>query len=77
MGENYIFRYIDKGIYYYQYLNDGYTRRFNEIMKNNPKGLKLYYRYMLKKKIPIKNKIKFLIRFFQVLYYDWKREEEN
>ena len=77
IGENYIFRYIDKGIYYYQYLDDGYTRKFSEIIKNNPKGLKLYYQYMLRKKIPIKNKAKFLIRFFQSMYYDWKKEKEN
>ena len=77
IGENYMFRYIDKGIYFYQYLEDGYTRRFSEIIKNNPKGLRLYYKYMLKKKIPIKNKIKFLIRFFQAIYYDWKKERKG
>ncbi|WP_432204778.1 glycosyltransferase family 2 protein [Cetobacterium somerae] len=74
IGENYMFRYIDKGIYYYQYLDDGYTKRFSEIIKLNPKGLKLYYGYMLKKNIPLKNKIKFMIRYFQSLYYCWKKE---
>ena len=77
IGENYMFRYIDRGIYFYQYLEDGYTKRFSEIIKKNPKGLKLYYGYMLKKKIPIKNKIKFLVRFFQSVYYEWIKERKD
>lgn len=77
IGENYLFRYIDKGIYYYEYLEDGYTKRFSEIIKNNPKGMKLYYSYMLKKDIPLKNKIKFLIRLIQSSYYDRKKDRRN
>ncbi|WP_297599212.1 glycosyltransferase family A protein [uncultured Cetobacterium sp.] len=71
IGERYSFRYIDKGIYYYQYLLEGYTKQFKEIMKKNPKGFKIYYSYMLKKNIPLKNKIKFFIRYLQSVYYDW------
>lgn len=70
IGEKYKFRYIDKGIYYFDYLDDGYTRQFKKIIKNNPKGMKLYYSYMLKKDIPILNKIKFFIRYIQSEYYD-------
>ncbi|MGL5349384.1 MAG: glycosyltransferase family 2 protein [Cetobacterium sp.] len=77
IGENYLFRYIDKGIYYYQYLADGYTRRFSEIIKKNPEGMKLYYAYMLKKDIPLKNKIKFLIRLIQSIYYERKKDRRN
>jgi len=76
IGENYLFRYIDKGIYYYQYLEDGYTRRFSEIIKNNPKGMKIYYGYMLKKSIPLKNKLRFLIRLIQSIYYE-KKDRRN
>ncbi|MGL5917888.1 MAG: glycosyltransferase family A protein [Cetobacterium sp.] len=73
IGENYTFRYINQGIYYYEYLDDGYTKRFKEIIKQNPKGLKLYYKYMLRKKIPLNNKLKFLIRYLQSCYYDYKK----
>ncbi|MGL5174803.1 MAG: glycosyltransferase family 2 protein [Cetobacterium sp.] len=77
IGENYMFRYIDKGIYYYQYLEDGYTRKFSEIIKNNPKGMKLYYSYMIKTNIPLKNKIKFLIRLLQSICYERKKDRRN
>ena len=73
IGEHYSFRYIDKGIYYYKYLIDGYTKRFEEVLKENPKGFKKYYFYMIGKNIPIKNKIKFIIRFIQSKYYDIKK----
>ncbi|MGL4947474.1 MAG: glycosyltransferase family A protein [Cetobacterium sp.] len=73
IGEKYPFRYIDKGIYYYRYLEDGYTQNFHEILKNNPEGLKLYYSYMLKKNIPLQNKIKFLIRLIQSIYYKLRK----
>lgn len=74
IGENYSFRYIDKGIYYYRYLTDGYTKKFKDIIKSNPKGFKKYYSYMLTKNIPIKNKIKFLIRLIQSKYYELKKD---
>ncbi|MGL5053062.1 MAG: glycosyltransferase family A protein [Cetobacterium sp.] len=73
IGENYSFRYIDKGIYYYRYLEDGYTKKFREVLKSNPQGLGLYYRYMLKKNIPLKNKIKFIIRLIQSIYYEIRK----
>ncbi|MEG0070114.1 glycosyltransferase family 2 protein [Cetobacterium sp.] len=71
IGERYNLRYIDKGIYYFQYLSEGYTRQFKDIIKKNPKGFKIYYSYMLRKNIPIKNKIRFFIRYLQTVYYDW------
>nr|WP_307775520.1 glycosyltransferase family A protein [uncultured Cetobacterium sp.] len=70
IGEEYLFRYVDKGIYYYEYLEDGYTKSFKQVLKKNPKGFKIYYLYMIGRKIPIKNRIKFLIRFLQVSYYE-------
>ncbi|MGL4307994.1 MAG: glycosyltransferase family A protein [Cetobacterium sp.] len=69
IGEKYKLRYIDQGIYYYEYLEDGYTKNFTRLMKNNPQGFKLYYGYMLGKKIPLKNKMKFLLRYLQSVYF--------
>lgn len=76
IGEMYNFRYINEGIYYYRYLSDGYTNNFKKILKDNPEGFKIYYGYMLKQNIPLKNKIKFLIRYVQVLFYSLKRRKK-
>lgn len=69
IGEKYKMRYIDEGIYYFEYLEDGYTRNFQKLMRNNPKGFREYYSFMLSYSLPLKNKIKFLIRYLQANYY--------
>lgn len=69
IGEKYKMRYIDEGIYYFEYLEDGYTRNFQKLMRNNPKGFREYYSFMLSYPLPLKNKIKFLIRYLQANYY--------
>lgn len=69
IGEIYKMRYIDEGIYYFEYLEDGYTRNFQKLMRNNPRGFKEYYRFMLSYPLPLKNKIKFVIRYLQAGYY--------
>lgn len=69
IGEEYKMRYIDEGIYFFEYLEDGYTKNFNSLMKRNPKGFEFYYKEMLKYNIPFTNKIKFIIRLVQSKYY--------
>ena len=69
IGEKYKMRYIDKGIYYFEYLEDGYTNNFLKLIKNNPRGFESYYSEMLKYNIPLKNKIKFFIRLLQSKYF--------
>ena len=69
IGEKYKMRYIDEGIYYFEYLEDGYTRNFQKLMRNNPRGFKEYYKFMLSYPLPIKNKFKFIIRYLQAKYY--------
>ena len=69
IGEEYKMRYIDEGIYFFEYLEDGYTRNFNTLMKKNPKGFEFYYKEMLKYNLPLSNKIKFIIRLIQSKYY--------
>lgn len=69
IGEQYKMRYIDKGIYYFEYLPEGYTRNFKQVMKDNPKGFEEYYRAMLKYDIPLSNRIKFCIRLMQCKYF--------
>lgn len=72
IGENHKMRYIDEGIYYFEYLEDGYTKNFNRLIRNNPRGFREYYKFMLSYPLPLKNKIKFLIRYIQTLYYIFK-----
>lgn len=69
IGEKYKMRYIDEGIYYFEYLEDGYTRNFNRLMRKNPRGFKEYYRFMLSYPLPLKNRVKFLIRYLQSACY--------
>ena len=69
IGEEYKMRYIDEGIYFFEYLEDGYTKNFNSLMRKNPKGFEFYYQEMLKYNIPFTNKIKFIIRLLQSKYY--------
>lgn len=74
IGRDYRFRYVDKIIYNFEYIPDGYTNNFSKIMRFNPQGMQLYYGEMLKENIPIKNKIKFLLRYIQSVYYTWRRK---
>ena len=69
IGKNYFLRYIDKIIYKFEYIEDGYTNNFNKILKKNPNGFKLYYREMIFYPIPLMNKLKFFIRYLQASYY--------
>lgn len=69
IGQRYKMRYVDEGIYYFEYLEDGYTRNFNKLMRSNPQGFREYYKFMLSFPLPIKNKIKFVIRYIQASYY--------
>lgn len=77
IGEKYLFRYINRGIYYYKYLDSGYTKRFKEVLRKNPKGFKIYYRYMIGRDIPLKNRIKFLIRYLQVIFYNFEKNRRK
>lgn len=69
IGESYGYRYVDEPIYFFQYLEDGYTKNFHRCMNENPKGFTLYYRDILNYDIPIFNKLKFLIRLLQCYFY--------
>lgn len=69
IGKNYLLRYIDYGIYYFEYLEDGYTKNFKRDLKRNPKGFSLYYRDMLTYDIPLKAKLKYFIRYMQTKFY--------
>lgn len=69
IGEQYKMRYIDKGIYYFEYLPEGYTNNFIQLMRKNPRGFEEYYKSMLKYHIPLFNKMKFFIRLIQCKYY--------
>lgn len=69
IGKSYKLRYIDYGIYFFKYLDDGYTKNLKRDLKRNPKGFGLYYRDMLSYKIPFSAKVKFLLRYIQTLIY--------
>lgn len=76
IGRNYKFRYINRVIYNFEYIADGYTNNFQETMRKNPEGMKLYYREMLGENIPLLNRIKFLIRYIQCWRYSRGRDKE-
>ncbi|MGL5123808.1 MAG: glycosyltransferase family 2 protein [Fusobacteriaceae bacterium] len=65
IGKKYKLRYIDEIIYYFEYIQDGYTQNFNKSIKENPEGFKMYYKEMLTYSIPFYNKIKFLLRYLE------------
>lgn len=69
IGKKYNLRYIDYGIYYFEYLEDGYTNNFKRDLKRNPKGFSLYYKDMLSYNIPLSAKIKFFLRYLQTKLY--------
>lgn len=69
IGKKYNLRYIDYGIYYFEYLEDGYTNNFKRDLKKNPKGFGLYYKDMLSYNIPLSAKIKFFLRYLQTRLY--------
>ncbi len=69
LGIKYKMRYIDKGMYYIEYLEDGYTNNYLKLIKNNPRGFESYYSEMLGYNIPFKNKINFFIRLLQSKYF--------
>lgn len=72
IGKEYKLRYVDRVIYNFEYISDGYTSNFSKIMRENPQGMKLYYGEMLRENIPWKNKIKFLVRYIQCYYFSKK-----
>lgn len=69
IGKSYNLRYIDYGIYFFEYLDDGYTKNFKRDLRKNPKGFGLYYRDMISYQIPLSAKIKFFIRYIQTKIY--------
>lgn len=64
-------RCVDYGIYYCEYLPDGYTRNFHQNLKRNNRGFFLFYKELLFYKQPplFPDKCKALIRLFQCWYY--------
>ncbi|MGL4404019.1 MAG: glycosyltransferase family A protein [Fusobacteriaceae bacterium] len=74
MGRKYKFRYVDRVIYNFEYIEDGYTSNFYKIMRENPRGMRLYYGEVLHENIPLKNKIKFFLRYIQSYYYIWRKK---
>ena len=57
-------------IYLGNYIEDGYTKNFSSNLKKNPKGFMMYYKECLFYKIiPLKNKIKYFIRYIQCLIF--------
>lgn len=75
IGNSNKFRYIDEPIYLFEYLDDGYTRNFSKLLKDNPIGCGLYYRSMLSYNIPIFYKMKFLVRLIQCWCYQIARHK--
>ena len=63
---------VNKGIYICEYLDDGLTRNFNNILRKNPRGYILYYKSLFSYPIvwgsPI-DIVKISIRLIQSYFY--------
>lgn len=70
---DYKMKYVDKVVYYCEYLEDGYTKNFKKNFINNPKGFRKNYLFVLnRKEYGIVKKIKSIIRILQTYYYQLK-----
>jgi len=62
--------FINKGIYFCEYLQDGLTANFCRNLRQNPMGFKLYYNDVLCYEIiPLKNKFKAVVRIIQCIFF--------
>lgn len=67
----YKFKVCDEAIYMCDYIEDGYTQNFKSNLKKNCKGFALFYKECLSySEIPLKIKIKYLIRLLQCKLYE-------
>lgn len=63
-------RFIDEGIYYCEYLEDGYTKNMNKLLKSNPIGSMMYYKKIINEpRFGLVIRAKSFIRYVQVLFY--------
>lgn len=69
-NDGYKFAISEDAIYMCEYIEDGYTRNMNNLIKNNNKGFALYYKSRLHySEIPFIVKLKSLIRLIQCKIY--------
>lgn len=61
--------YMQKVIYFAEYLDDGYSKRFKNTLMENPAGFVLYYSDQIWRENSILRKLKCFIRLIQALYY--------
>lgn len=67
-------RCVNKGIYMTEYQADGYTRNFQRILKNNPIGMTLYYKTMIKEpRFGYLFRLRSLYRFIQLKLMSLKK----
>jgi glycosyltransferase involved in cell wall biosynthesis len=62
-------RYINRNIYYCEYLADGLTSKIVEIRKNSPINTCLYYRELADSDISLKQKFKALVNYYRFARY--------
>ncbi|MCL2413891.1 MAG: glycosyltransferase family 2 protein [Bacteroidales bacterium] len=70
LSRKYPLLFVDDPVYMCDYLGDGYTSNIKGVFRRNPKGVAMYYKDILKyKEVPLKEKLKALIRYMQMKYY--------
>ena len=63
-------RFIYEGIYYCEYLDGGYTKNFNKLLKNNLKGSFIYYKKIFfERKFGYIFRLRALYRLIQIFIY--------
>lgn len=62
-------RFINEGIYYCEYLEEGYTKNFNKILKNNLIGMSMYYKKIIAEpRFGIIFRLRALYRYIQIYF---------
>ncbi|MGM8362794.1 glycosyltransferase family A protein [Flavobacterium sp. ARAG 55.4] len=75
ISKKYKLRFINKGIYFCEYLPDGLSYNFYKNLQKNPSGFALFYKEVLFcKGIPLLVKVKSLVRYLQCVFFSYKKQ---
>lgn len=69
----FVYFFLNKFIYFCEYLDDGYSKNFRANLRNNPKGFLRFYQAQFLREPFFYGKIKCVIRGFQCCLYIFKK----
>ena len=65
IAQEYVIRWVNKGIYVCEYLPDGLTAHITRLRMNSPKASKLYYSELYRSNISVLQKVKSAVNFWR------------